>query len=399
MTTIEPVIAAGDLRTVVRAGDAGAYHRMGAASVNDAGDIAFVAEADHGEVIMLAGREEPLVRAGDTAPDGRTFRSFPEIDLGVGGQLAFRARLDDAAEGVFLHTPQGIRTMAVTGGASPGGNVYASFAALSMASTVLEDGPYHRLAFLADLADGRRSLVIAPSYTEPAEVLTTGACLGADVVEDLAISRVGFSVSCVATVRRAGVRVRTIVIAHEGAVAWAPGAAEGDSIDGLPAITRIRTPPGCHSEMAFVAVDLAGGGSALIARPVLADPSVLARSGDALPDGRIARFGPPVASSGLPACRPFGLASAVTLDDGRAGVWVAALTTATPLRGQAAFPVLDGDRTDDAGPLEVRDPRPVALTNTGILLLRADLGPAGDRRPGLLVIDHLLEGLARPDAG
>jgi hypothetical protein len=256
---------------------------------------------------------------------------------------------------------------------------------------VLPDGPYHRLAFLAQLADGRVSLVIWPSYTDPAEVLTTGGRLGEDVVEHLAISRVGFSVGCVATVRRrAAAPVRTIILAHEGAVAWAPGAAEGDVIDDLPPITRVLASPGCHSEVAFAAVELRGGTSALIARPVLADPQVLARTGDpapGLPGVHLERFGPPVASSGLPTSRPFGVASTVRLSHGRAAVWVAVLDTATPMRGRVVLPVLDGETTDEG--LVVRDPVPLTLTNSGILLLRAEL----DRQPGLIVIDHLLDGL------
>lgn len=372
-------ITAGALRTVVRAGDR--YHRVGAASVNDEGEIAFVATDSRGPAIIWAGAA--VVRAGERAPCGRAFTAFPEIDLGTGGQLVFRARLTGSAEGVFLLTPQGIRSIAVTG------DRYTSFESVTLASTVLEDGPYHRIAFLARQAGGRVSLMIHPSYTEPAEVLTTGTRLGEDTVEELAISRVGFSVGCVASVRRSGSLVRTIVIAHEGAVAWAPGAAEGEEFDGLPAITRIIGAPGCHSEIAFAAVELRGGDSAVLARPVLADPEILARTGDPAPglDGVcLERFGAPVASSGLPAHRPFGLASTVRCDDGRAAVWVAALDTATPFSGRTVLPVLDGEPTDDG--LAVHKPEPLVLTNTGILLLRAEL--AG--RPGLVLIDHLLDG-------
>jgi hypothetical protein len=369
------VVEAGELRAVARAGDG--CDRLGAAAVNDDGDIAFVAERAGAQEIVC--RSETLLRAGNR------FAEFRELDLGAGGQLTFLARLaDGTGEGVFLLTPQGIRPVAITGGRSPNGHRYRTFAALTMASTVLESGPYHRIAFLAGLADGRRSLVIVPSYTGPAEVLTTGDRLGDGIVERLAISRVGFSVGCVATVRRAGRLLRTVVIAHEGALAWP----DGDGAGGSPATTRTLAPPGCHLEIAFTSVRLAGGQGALLARPVLENAEILARTGDpapGLPGVRLARFGPPVASSGLPMRMPFGVASPVRLSDGRRAVWLATLAAATPLAGHAILPVLDGDR---ASGLPVRGPAPVALTNTGTLLVRASL----DGRPALLALDGLLPG-------
>ena len=398
-------IAVGELRAVAVEGDpahmgeGATYARIGAGAVGGAGEVAFSATLARSAVrsaVLQAGRgaTEVLLRAGDEAPCGGRYRSFGEVALGADGTLLFGATLGERrpAAGVFLRTPAGAHTVAMAGGEAPCGGAYVSFRDLSIVTWAGEDGPRHRLAFVAGLDDGRRSLVMAPSQGRPVAVLTTGERVGDDLVEGFAVSRVGLAMCCVATLRRpeAGA-FRLALIVDEGRKYWSDRLRDGGQVPGLGTIARLLAPPAVNVQMGFVAVELAGGGGALCTRPpALAQSEALVRTGDPLPghpDRPMEALGPPVASCGVPLGGPFGVASAARLRGGRAALWVGVFGGQLPIHGRAIAPVLEGDRTDDRRALPVRRFAPVELTNGGALLLRAT---AGERR-ALLVLDRLFD--------
>ncbi len=398
-----PAVSIGDLRVLVREGDAfpagGRYEKLHAGTINDAGELAYSARLSSGEAIVTGGRV--LVRAGEPAPGGGRYTSFPELELSGAGRLIFRATLDDGAEGLYLSTPDSIVLIARAGGRSPNGHEYHSFRQVTIGATVLADGaPYHRLAYVAQLADGRHSLIVHASYTTPTEVLTTGAELAGGVVADLSISEAGLSVGCVATLTRDGRRWRKALVAHEDLVLWGEHLEEGEPLaPGDRTVARLLDPPACVVQIGVVAVEFAGGSAtdrsgegALVSRPCGDDPEVIARTGDPAPGlsgETLHSFGVPVASSGLPPSLPFGVASPVRLRSGTDALWVGVFGQYTPLAGVAMVPVVDGDRTDDDRRLVVSGVRPVKLTNTGTLLLSARLTSADDHRTGLLTLDGL----------
>ena len=396
-------VSVGDLRLVARSGDqaprelGGGCRRITAAAVNDRGVVAFAAQLRDARVaaaIVLtgAGPDAVLVRSGDPAPGGGRYASFDELDLGDDGCLLFRARLAgcSAAEGVFLRTASGVRVVARDGEPAPGGGRYVSFGQLALTSFELGGGPYFRLAYVARTTRARQSLVIWPSYTMPGEVLATGTAAAGGVLDGVVISRLGLALCCVAEVRD-GARVRrTALLASEHQLVWGDRLRDGGELPGLGRIARLIAPPACHVHHGYVAVELAGGGTALVTRPVGTDPEVFARGGDpapGLPGGRIRRFGPPLANSGVPGGGPCGIASVVRLDGGDTALWLGVFGHRQPMRGAAIMPLFAGDHTDDRPPLPVEAFTPLALTNTGTLLLRATV--AG--RPSLLVLDRLFD--------
>ena len=396
-------VAVGDLRTVIAAGTGGGYTRIGSATVNDSGVVAFAAErtssaAKATPVITTVSERTSveLVRAGEPAPGGGTFATFGEVDLGQDGGLLFHARLDgcDAPEGLFLQTASGIREVARVGQACPTGSAYASFAALSLTSYILDSGPYFRLAYTARLADGRAALVIWPSYREPSMVLTTGEQVAGGVVEDFTISRVGFAVCVIARVRRERGPRHVVLLANEDQLIWGSRLRDGGRFAGLGRISRIMGPPGMNVHHGFVAAELEGGRTILTTCSG-ADPEVFACSGDpapGMPDRHIARFGPPLANDGVPEADLCGIASVITLSDRSSALWLGVFGSQRPMAGAAIIPLVAGDHTDDQqSPVRVDTFTPTKLTNSGNVLLKASLNLGGRNTEGLLLLDRAFD--------
>ena len=400
-------IAVGDLRVVARCFDAappdvgGAYARIGAAAVNDAGEVAFAARlagsAYESAIVLVAnGSARGVLRSMDRAPGGGRFRTFGELDLGDDGSLFFRATLVDcrASEGIFLLSEAEVRQVARAGERSPSGHVHRSFEQLSLTSCVLPSGPYFRLACVARAPEGRGSLVVWRSYAAPTELLAAGTRVAGGVLKDLTISRLGLGLCCIAELGGRHAPRRTALLAHEGMVIWGDQLREGGRVGQERPIARILGPPAINIHTGFVALELEDGTSALATRPVGIDPEVFARTGDPAPglaDQRIVRFGAPVASSGVPRGGKFGIASAVDLSGGGRALWVGVFESQVPMRGGVIIPFCTGDSSDDERALEVDAFTPVKLSNTGVVLLRATLRGEGCCRDGLLVLDRLFE--------
>jgi hypothetical protein len=394
-------VAVGELRAVVVEGDAapsdvgGAYRRLYSGTVNDAGEVAFSASltVPRCRAAVVAGSFDGyrvIAAEGDPAPRGGQFVSFGELDLADGGLCLFQATATGSApEGLFLATAAGVRAVALVGERSPAGPAYAGFAQPTISSWT--DGAERRYvaAFVARLADGRTAAVMQPSHASAVVCLTSGMPVDGGVVEHLVISRLGLALSCVATLRRDSERYRAALIVDAGRVMAAGMVAEGAALPAHGRIRRVLRQSAVNVQMGFVAVRLGDGRGALCSLPpFLSGPEVLVCSGDAVPgDGAaVERVGCPVASTGVPVNGPFGVATTVRTTDGREALWLGVFGGQLPLYGEALAPLFSGDRTDDARRLAVHGFRPVKLTNTGALLVRATVGP---NRRALLVLDKL----------
>jgi hypothetical protein len=393
-----PLVAVGELNIVaVEGGTAprgigGAYRRIGSASVNDAGAIAFAAEltgSEANEVIVkvVNGRGRVLVCSGGRAPGGGRYAGFGELDLGDDGSLLFQARLADTGdpEGVFLRTAAGTRPVA------RGDREYGQ---LTLTSYTLDGGPYFRLAYVMKLADGRRRLVIWPSYRDPSTVMTTGDQLAGGELMEFTVSRLGFAVCAVARINRDGEPRQVALLASEDQLIWGPRLREGARFPELGRITGLLAPSGMYVHHGLVAAGLDDGRTVLVTRSGGSDPEVFACSGDpapGMPDHHITRFGSPLANHGLPAGGPCGIASVVTLSSGDPALWLGVFAGQLPMAGAAITPLVAGDYTDGSVPARVDSIDPIKLTNAGSLLLRSTLDLDGRATGGLVLLDRLFD--------
>jgi hypothetical protein len=370
--------------------------RVASASVNDAGEVVFVADtagpASASALVHIAaqGHTTVLVRAGETAPGGGRYASFGEVDLGEDGRLLFQARLagSEAVEGVFLRTGSGVRPVARAGGPAPGGGHYAGFRQLSL-------GPDARLAYAARTTDGRTSLVIRPSHRGSCRVLATGTRVAGGVVEDFTVSRLGLAVCVVARIRYGVSKRRVALVADEDRLSPEPWLRDGGRLPGTGVVRRLVGPPAICFDRGYVGLALdppasvPGGGHALAARPAGGPARVLVCSGDpapGLPGRRITGIGPPIANTGVPGGER-GIAAAVQLGRGQHALWLQ--VAGRPRR--VAVPLLAGGRTRGEPAVRVGACTPVKLTNTGILLVRSTVDIDGRRAEGLLLLGHLFD--------
>ena len=297
-----------------------------------------------------------------------------------------------------MWTPAGVRLVALSGGPSPRGGIYRSFDQLTLNARAYDTGPFFVLAFRATMRDGTRSVVVEPCYAGAArEPLATGDRLGKDVVDDIAITQLGFALCCVIDVRRSKQRFKKAVMVHEATVVHADALREGRQVPGLGQITCLLTPPAANMQAGVVALEFKGGRSGLAFGPILSDPEVFAKTGDpapGLPNQYIQSFGPPVSNNGVLPTSLFGVVSRVGLSDGPEALWAGVFTQQIPLGGEAIVPLIEGDSIDDRPDLIVRDFTPLKLTNSGTLLLRATLEQDGASHQGLLLLDRLFDWLA-----
>ncbi len=345
--TADTGVAVGPLRTVALDGD-GRGRRLRSAAVSDDGEVVFSAyqsgASERAELVLVSGGAERVIARA---------RSFGGVDLADGGLCLYHA--------------DGVLYMSTKDTTARIGDGYESFAQPTLSTWLSEGGDRRYLAaFVARRPDGRKVAVLHPSHGQPVECLATGSTIGGHVVEDFRISRLGLALCCVATLRGDTGRYRKALIADPSHVISGDRVAEGGEI------ARLSSRSAVNVQMGFVKARLRDGGDALYSRPpLMVEPEVLVRTGDPLPGepaARVARIGPPVTSSGIPHPGRFGVAAAVTVDNGRRGVWLGVFGGQHPLLGEAMTPLLDGDRTDDTRALGLRDFVPIKLTNRGALL-------------------------------
>jgi hypothetical protein len=386
------------------------------ASVNDAGEVVFVADAagpaSASALVHVSpgGTTQVLLRGGEPAPGGGRYASFGEVDLADGGRLLFQARLTgcEAAEGVFLRTGSQVRAVARAGDPAPGGGHYAGFRQLALGSYPSPAaGADVRLAYAGRTTDGRTSLVIRSPGRAPRRVMTTGARVAGGVLEDFTTSRLGRLVCVVARIRYGTSKRRVTLLASEDQLTGDERLRDGGELPELGGIGRLLTPPAICLHHAFVGLALEDGGQALVARAAGGPVRVLARSGDPAPGvagARITKLGPPIANSGVPGgvC---GVVVAVQLSGGHTGLWTSCGTAPPVIRlvatgrasalRQARRPAAAHRSPDpqSAGPgdpaVRVEAFTPVKLTNTGIVMLRSIVDLGGRPADGLVILDRI----------
>ena len=121
------------LNRIVGTGDpapgGGRFADIRQASINNAGDIAFVGNGFFSRspaVFVLSGGEfHQLVGRGDPAPGGGTFRGFSSLSINDAGQVAFTGNVSPPTRwGVFLWSNGNTLSIAQTGDPAPGGGTF-----------------------------------------------------------------------------------------------------------------------------------------------------------------------------------------------------------------------------------------------------------------------------------
>ncbi|PWU19783.1 MAG: hypothetical protein C5B48_13185 [Candidatus Rokuibacteriota bacterium] len=187
--TVEGIFLAsqGRLQVIALAGapapgfPSGTLANLDAPSLNDRGDIAFVATVRRGretsEAIYLHSRNKLLkvVGQGDAAPAGGTFAGFGPPSLNNRGVIAFGAVVEGRGVpgGIFIAEAGQVRMVLGAGEDTPLGGIFAKFServTLNDAGTVafqaqLKSAPVQ--AAIVTLADGRPRSVAALGDTAP----------------------------------------------------------------------------------------------------------------------------------------------------------------------------------------------------------------------------------------
>ncbi len=85
----------------------GSFTRFERASLNDAGDVAFLGGYTGGQGVFIqpgAGSMLAVARLGDAAPGGGTYAGFDGVSrINAGGDVAFLAAVDGAPSGIFFY--------------------------------------------------------------------------------------------------------------------------------------------------------------------------------------------------------------------------------------------------------------------------------------------------------
>jgi hypothetical protein len=388
----------------------GTYSKIYASAVNDSGDVAFsvsLSESATSSAILLKSGDitRVVLRSSEDAPGAGKYKRFADLDLTLlrterfeDDVLLFRAELEggSAAEGIFLRTPEGVEAVALAGGKSPRGNTYKSFSQLTIDSLT---GSAFRLAFIAMMEDGKKSIIIKQSFgtTTPVEILSTGDLLGKEIVEDLVISRIGLSLSCVAKMRKPSKkRITEVIVVDSGFILHGGSLREGVRVPSLGKLKRILVPPAVNFQDGFVAVQFKGGASGLAQRTVFGDSQIFAKTGDPAPGllgETIQSFAPPVSNSLAPNAPGFsdrfGIVSTVELSGGLVALWVGFFTNKAPLEGEATLMLVGGNISSDGQNYFLRLFSPVKLNNHGVLLLRGTIVNGEASREGIFLIDGL----------
>lgn len=365
---------------------------IGSSAVNDSGHVAYTRA---GEILLAAdGETRAVTRAGEPGPEGGAYSSFGEVDLttirsrgAAADLLFFQAELADgpAAAGLFLWTPESLDTIALAGGTSPRGRVYRSFLRPTVEGM---GGEGVKLAFVATMEDGAKSLIFQPLYGDmaPVEILATGDPLGEYVVEDFIISRMAFCLSAVATLRHPEMKkkvTREVIIIDSGFILHNGALQEKVKAPPLGRIRRILGVPAANFQDGFAAVELDGGVTALAQRTVFGESCVFA-----MPDATVQGFGPPVANSLPPATRGFArqfwVASVARLK-GESAIWIGGFETKAPLQGEARLVRTSELLPDGAG---LRSPALIKMNNRGELLFRGMVHGESGPREGLFLLDQ-----------
>lgn len=146
-------------------------------SVNSSGDVLFSARPagarDRLYLYDAAGVGEIVASGGDASPGGDTFgssRTFSSISINDAGDVGFFARLDRSRGGVFIRTAGGaLESAALAGQAAPGGGSFGSFPEASAVD------PTGRIVFIATVNGGDDGIFL---YDPSSDTLTRELSVG-----------------------------------------------------------------------------------------------------------------------------------------------------------------------------------------------------------------------------
>jgi hypothetical protein len=394
----------------------GTYSKIISAAVDNSGDVAFSAtlsDSSASSAILLKSADtiRVLLRSGDKAPDGSTYKKFDELDRSFYGfngvdaaLMIFRAELEggSASEGLFLMKPDRMQVIALAGGKSPRGFTYKSFARPTLIAEHSNRGLEWTLTFIGLMEEGNKSLVNMFSISQPEE-WTTGDQLGNAVLRDFVISQMGGeAVSAVADMHDlSSDRNYKEVIFIGGNILSGTNFRTRGRIKGFGRIKQILTPPAINFQVSIASVVFKGGQSAIVAREVLGGAFAIAAAGDPAPGlagETIQSFGPPVSNAVFPFESstqrfPDGIVSVVKLSGGRSALWLWTRKVVFPGPDiiQTKLVWLEGDTTTEGQ--VARNFSPIKLSDKGTLLLRGTIGEGISAREGLFVIDGLFDEL------
>lgn len=396
----------------------GAYSRIESASVSETGEVAFSATLSNSTVnaallVKSTDSTRVLLRSVDQAPVGGTYNNFREIDFSVfvarpgfegnGTFAIFRAELEGGpvSEGVFLWTSDGVKTVAAAGGRSPRGNTYRTFSQPTVLAGVSNSGVIPLMAFVAEMADGSKSLITDNTLRDPVEILSTNDKLGdsgKEIVRDFVVSRMGgIALSVVADLRKKDKRFKESLMISADAI-FQGGLKEKATIEGLGRIKRILTPPSIRFQVGYTTVEFRSGVSALAARDSFHAPVIVAQSGGpapGLPGETIQSFGPPEINDNFPFDSGLTLlVSTVRLSGGRSALWSdikLASSSGGPETTGARLLMIEGDQIGASQDASLGSFSAVKVNNSGAVLVRGTVRTATATREGLFVVDGLLD--------
>jgi len=411
-----------NIRLMILASDAppdelgGTYSKIQSASLSETGEVAFIATlansaANIALLVRSSNSTRVLLRSGDESPVGGTYTNFGELDFSVyiarpslegsGTFAIFRAELEGGpvSEGVFLWTSEGVKTVAAAGGTSPRGNTYGTFSQPTVLAVFSNLGIIPLTAFVAQMTDGSKSLIIDKTFQEPLEILSTNDKVGVngnEKVRDFVISRMGgVALSVVADLRKKNKSFKESLMISADSI-FQGGLKEKAKIEGLGKIERVLAPPSIRFQVGYTTVQFRNGVSAIAARDSFHPPVILAQSGGpapGLPEETIQSFGPPEINDNFPFFSDIGLTvSTVRLSGGRSALWShlridgsAGVSTRTEIR----LLMIEGDQI--GAEVSLGSFSAVKVNNSGAVLVRGTVRSGTQTWEGLFVIDGLLD--------
>ncbi len=153
----------GAISTIAKKGDSApgvtgaTFASFGNALINSVGQVAFSATTSTSVtgiwVVTVGSSPSKVVVAGDAAPGGGTFASFPAVTpsgFNAAGGVAFFATVSGGSGGLFLGTTSSVQAVATTGAAAPSGGNYA----FTSASEDVRLNDFSDILFQAPLTGG-----------------------------------------------------------------------------------------------------------------------------------------------------------------------------------------------------------------------------------------------------
>ncbi len=406
-----------DFRVVALEGDAapadlgGAYSKIVASSINNSGDVVFsanLAGASVDSAIIRISEDETraLLRSGEPSPGGGRYKTFGDLDFArltfmekEATYLLFRAEIEggSAKEGIFLWTPDEVRAIALAGGKSPRGRTYESFTQLTINAITAIGGPGYSLAFVANVENGKKTLVFEHTYSSQNGELNTGDLEGTfktgvkDVIDDFVISRMSINIVCVLQVHRENnssksYRRAVLFNGGRGIIEYWSNLQEGAPYTVVGKLKRMLEPPAIYVQTPLITAEFKKKKRRGILSTGFFVPGLFVLTGDpapGLPDETIQDIGPAICNAGYPGgLAPRTVVSTVVLSSGRMALLI--------LSNKAMLMLIGGNTSNERVPV-LRTFSSVKLNDQGTLLLRGSVGEGSATREGLFLLHRLFE--------